>query len=835
MNILFDAAAILGPYSKNRGIGNYAKDQFKTLISVDKQNNYYCINFFEDVSITEYIGEHDNLKEVYFFAGDQLELIEKVQYKEVLSSIIKKFIFENDIDIFYVTSPFDGKISNYHYADFSYTKVVVTIYDLIPYIFQKQYLPTANTKKWYRECINFIRKADRYLTISKSVKDDLIKYLAFDEKDIDVIYSDISKEFKVVDYSEKEISKTFNKFNIQHDFIMCTGGDDYRKNLLNLVKSYDLLSDDLKKMHQLVIVCKLSKHTETELKSYIKEADLKGRVILTNFVTFEELLLLYNQAKLMVFPSLYEGFGLPVVEAMACGTPVVTSNNSSLGEIAKDVAILVDPSDNNDIARGLKFGLTEADLDELKALGFERRNQFSWEEVARKTLEAFEKLKKNKREEKKKIAFFSPLPPVESGISDYSVDILNKLAEKFDIDVYVDDYEVDCQIDSRIRVFNHSKFDNHYHLYDEILYQMGNSANHFYMYQYIHKYSGIVVLHDTNMHGAFQYLSLCLKNDIDFYKSMINEDLTEKETIEYINRIKNNKEEVDVFGLEINGYVTNHAQKIIVHSDYSKEKLLIKDLSKTVKKIPLYALIEDEKDIRSCKRNLNLSPETLLISVFGGIHFTKRVIPILKAFKKIIDESSLKIKLIFVGKLDAHLEEEFNLFIKDKGLTDFVDVTGYVELDEFNNYMDATDIALNLRYPYNGETSATLSRLLGKGKAVIVNKIGSFDEIPDDVSYKLPNVANLSSKAEINNIYQALKDLINDDKLREKISNNARQYAKAHLDINIIADKYADCINSDFLIDYDESDIKRVYDEIYKKCNKKEQEQLVRTLAYLIS
>jgi hypothetical protein len=355
------------------------------------------------------------------------------------------------------------------------------------------------------------------------------------------------------------------------------------------------MGQDLINEYQLVVVCKLSVDSINKYTKVIEDNNVKGRVILTNFATNEELLMLYNLAHLMAFPSKYEGFGLPVVEAFACGTPVLTSNNSSLGEIAEGAAILVNPYNTKDITRGLVGALTNTDLDELIKQGFKKLELYKWETVAEITIKELKNLDINKNDifEKRKIAFFTPLPPIKSGISDYSVDILNALSVYFDIDVYIDNgYSPNCELNSQISIYNHNQFIKNCNEYFDVIYQVGNSEYHVYMWDYIRRYKGTVVLHDYNLHGVAQFAALHKNNDEKQYKEILLYDYESDVVNDYIEKLHSGNTHIKIYDMETNGFITNHANKIIVHSNEAKEKLLKKDIHRNVKTISHYAKIE---------------------------------------------------------------------------------------------------------------------------------------------------------------------------------------------------------------------------------------------------
>lgn len=838
MNIAIDVLAILGPGSKNRGIGNYTTSQLKKLFELDKTNNYYLLNFYENTSLKDILLFPDNVQEFYFYTGDANQVLRGMSnFQKIIGDIVRKFISEHKIDVFYVTSPFDG-ILHIESSWLESTKKVVTIYDVIPYIFKERYLQNKEVYHDYMTRIKTFEKFDKLLAISESAKQDMIKYFNVDETSVDCIYAGVDEcytELQIPTDEKKDLKKNYN---IQDEYIMCTGGDDDRKNIGELIIAYSNLPKDLTYRYQLVIACKLSEASENRYKKLAEHCGVGDRVILTNFVPLEHLIKLYNMACVVAFPSQYEGFGLPVVEAMACGTPVLTSNNSSLGEIAEGAAVLVDPFDNKDITRGLIEILTKADLTDLVKKGYERLEKFTWKKVAEATLESINSLKPVNIKDslnQKKMACFTPLPPLMSGISDYSMDILEQLSKSFLIDVFVDDgYEVNELQLENIKVFNHKKFESKRFDYDEILYQVGNSEFHAYMIPYIQKHSGTVVLHDYNLHGLIVYMQ-GLKKDTSLYKMYLLEDYSEDIVDRYLEEFTTGKTLPKTYDYVSNGFVTNYAKKIIVHSNYAKKKLLEKSIGANVVYIPIYAKIEEERITESklIKEQLNLSEDTIIVSTFGHIHETKRIMPILKAFKKIAEINS-KVILFLVGEPAAVINVEIESFIAENNLKDKVVITGYIEIESFESYIAATDICLNLRYPYNGESSATLTRSLAKGNCIVVNDLGSFSEVPDDCCVKLPSPGILSNEKEVELIIDTINRLINNKECIKVIGENARNFALNHLDINFLIKQYTDFLLTE-PVEFNENSLSTLLESIKKTGLVGELDlfQLAKTISYL--
>lgn len=805
MNIAFDSTAMLNPYSLKRGIGNFALNQLTTMLNMDKLNNYYFLNFYSDsFSFADYGVKNENLKEFYFYCGNETEkpgfLLSNYEYLGIIGNIVKKFIKKNKIDVFYITSPFDPHVFPYEKEWFEGVKVITIAYDIIPFIMREHYLKDTRALIKYYKQVSVLRYSDKIFSISQSTKSDLINYLSIDESKIDVIYGGSDSRYCPMQIQDNEKHSLFKKYHVSPPYIICIGGDDIRKNIDNLIIAYSKMPLELIKQYQLVIICKLSENSIRKYNNLIESYGVENRVILTGYVEDEDMPAFYNLASLLAFPSQYEGFGLPIVEAFACGIPILTSNNSSLGEIAKDAAILVDPFNIEDITCGLITALTSTNLEVMIQKGFERLKMFRWDNVAKESIDIIENLKIDNKKSKSKfqrIAFFTPLPPMQSGISDYSVDIINALSKYLDIDVYIDDgYEPSCKLNGNTRIYSHRKYIENHNQYTDTIYQVGNSHFHIYMNSYIRKYSGTIVLHDYNLHGLIRFVSFTLFENMELYREYLKEDFDTEEVDKFLRLFKEGKTDIYTSTIETNGWITNYSKKFIVHSNYTCKKLLERNIPRQIATIRHYAKIEPASDTSAVRKKYGYNQEDIIFASFGFTQRSKRSIQILKAFRNLSKEYG-NIKYVFVGELTNEIKELTQSFIVDEGLSDKITITGYLELSDFLEYIDMCDICLNLRYPYTGETSGALMRILAKGKCVIINDIGSFSEIPNDCCFKLPSVADMKQEEEIDAIYSAMKQLLENENLRTALSQNALKYAKENLDINIIAKQYYEFLMND--------------------------------------
>jgi len=238
------------------------------------------------------------------------------------------------------------------------------------------------------------QKNDFIIAVSQATKDDLISIYGIPENKIKVIYSGLDESL-VVDRHACQLQEAKKKYNLPQDFILSLGSIEPRKNMVGLISAYEKLRDENKINNKLVIAGEKAWCYKEIFKAW-KKSKYKNDIIFPGFIEEEDKIYLYNLSKLFVYPSFYEGFGFPVLEAMACGVPIVTSFVSSLPEISLDAALLIDPYNIDDLALGVYNGITDEDLRQrLIEKGLERIKEFKWKGCARDVLKMFEKIKSN--------------------------------------------------------------------------------------------------------------------------------------------------------------------------------------------------------------------------------------------------------------------------------------------------------------------------------------------------------------------------------------------------------------------------------------------------------
>lgn len=228
------------------------------------------------------------------------------------------------------------------------------------------------------------QEADAIISVSESTKEDLIDLYKINPDKIKVIYPGVGEEFKKLDLSK--IYKIKEKYNLPEKFILYFGTIEPRKNIDGIIKSFDLLKENLKSDIKLVIAGSPGWLYKNVFRT-AKESKFKKDIIFTGFIEKEDKPSLYNLASLFVYPSYFEGFGFPPLEAMACGVPTIVSNCTSLPEVAGEGALLVNPYNINEIFIAMKEVLTSKKLsDDLINGGLNQSKKFSWDSCARETL-----------------------------------------------------------------------------------------------------------------------------------------------------------------------------------------------------------------------------------------------------------------------------------------------------------------------------------------------------------------------------------------------------------------------------------------------------------------
>lgn len=352
MKVIIDISPLKSAH-KTRGIGMYTRRLVDAVREIDKDNKYIL------TTKSDHISDADIIHYPYF-------------------------------DLFFHTLPLKKQ-----------TKTVVTIHDLIPLMFPKDFPSGIKGKIRFFLQRTALKNVNTIITDSQNSKKDIIKYLNINENKISVVYLAAAKEF--TPKSEKEILEIRKKYNLPEKFVLYVGDVNANKNLIQLIEAFCEVNNSHPKLH-LVLVGRAFKNHKLvqvkEIKEKIVNSKLEDKVHIISNVPLDpskDLVAIYNAASVYVQPSLYEGFGLPILEAFACGTPVVASNVSSIPEITGDAAILVNPNSIPQIASGIKKAITlsETNRNKLIEKGMLQAKKFSWKKTALETIAIYKKIIEN--------------------------------------------------------------------------------------------------------------------------------------------------------------------------------------------------------------------------------------------------------------------------------------------------------------------------------------------------------------------------------------------------------------------------------------------------------
>ena len=356
------------------GIGTYTKNLVNNFNKIDKKNEYHLIHH-----TTVSIDIYKNNKEI-LIKSFSLPKGAGLSWRFINAPLKLRFIKElNLVHDPYGIGPLSFKMP---------FKKVMTIHDLTPTLFPHTFnlAPVLLHKLLLPRTL---KTADKIIADSNSTKKDLMNHFNIPEEKIRVILLAADEKFKPL--SNKEIKEAKQKYSLNFPFILYVGTLEPRKNIPSLIKAvYKLKKKNLQ--YKLVIAGKKGWKYK-EIFETINKLNLQNDVVFTGYVSDEDLPALYNAADMFVYPSIYEGFGLPPLEAMACGTPVITSNTSSLPEVVGDAGIMIDPPDVDGLADAMHKVLTDGGLRaDMTKKGLERAKIFSWEKCARETLEVYEEV-----------------------------------------------------------------------------------------------------------------------------------------------------------------------------------------------------------------------------------------------------------------------------------------------------------------------------------------------------------------------------------------------------------------------------------------------------------
>lgn len=786
MRIGIDISVLQGG-SAQRGMGRYTLQQLMAVITDDHEFVLFHQPFAPTPILPTSLLKRKNVTvvplnfpEAHSLKGGKFSLTGERAYTEA----IQKFISPYQLDLFHLTC-FDDNAFYYTPRSWDICPLVMTVYDLIPLLMSEVFLTNPDQRISYMNALELMKTATALIAISEDAGHAVIKHLGVAENRVF-----IAPPYAVSDFIPAATSAVIPAIvrRIGGRYLYAISSLGEHKNLKRLIQAYAALPVNIKSDVKLVISAGLERHLlPPDFNELIKTLDLESHLVWTPRLTDDEVIALYQHAEACPHISLIEGFGLPILEAMQCGTPVVTSNRGAMQEVAGTAARLVNPEDVAEITQGLTEILTSPALQtQLRNAGLAQAKSFNEARLADNTRLAYLSI----RPRRLKIAMWSPLPPARSGISDYTTELIPYLANYVDLVVYTN-HGVPPMLFSGLPLTLRTYAEYEHYQTEPIdlhLYHMGNNIGfHEEIYFQLLKQPGIVVLHDLSIFNFFYSLDekhahISLKSEVAYSEGAEAAAQLDKTIQKWVSSM----EETNYLQLPMLRRVVENSLALITHSEFGSTLIHRYDSNKPVDFIPLgteYSPIITQNDDLRHKHGWNT--EDIVFGVFGGINPIKRVHVILEAFGKVA-ETRDNIRLVIVGREDdPQYIDRLHQIIRKFNLDQRVTFVGEVPLNNLLDYIAAVDVAINLRWPTAGETSAVMMRVMGAGKPVIMSDMVQWSHFPNSFSRKIP-----LGQQEIPTLMRAISELAQNRKSLAELGEKARQYVELEASFEVVSQRY---------------------------------------------
>ncbi len=380
MNIAIDVRCLID--KQLTGVGEYTFNLLSQLFSMDKQNQYYLFyNSYKKNDPPKFIG--DNVHYCGFnFPNKLLNLLILLFKAPKLDRLINKK-FNVKVDFFFFPN------INFIATACQY---IITAHDLTFVFLKECFSPKSRAWHWLINARQIFQRAKKIIAVSENTKRDLTKIYNISEQQITTIYSGIAPVFQPNLQETPTAKRIKNKYQLPQKFILYLGTIEPRKNIATLLSAFELFKKSAThKNYSLVLAGKHGWQFD-KINKQIRKSPFRDMIKLVDYVSPEDKPYLYNLAEMFVYPSLYEGFGFPVLEAMACGRPVITSHASSLPEICENAATYIDSNNINDLVAALtSLAGNDQQQRHLINSGLSQAAKFSWQSAAQQLLLIFNK------------------------------------------------------------------------------------------------------------------------------------------------------------------------------------------------------------------------------------------------------------------------------------------------------------------------------------------------------------------------------------------------------------------------------------------------------------
>ncbi len=635
------------------------------------------------------------------------------------------------------TGPLDADdlVVSSHWAESGLARVV-TVYDLIPLRAPKHYLAAPGHEERYRARAAWVAGSDLVLAISDHVRREVIEVLEVPPERVVTVGTGVTPFFSPADGTDGELFR-FHLGRLEgRPFLMTVGGSDARKNTERLIAAVGRLIRQGWDLH-LLVVGELDGHWQQRLAEAGQAAWLGSRLVLTGRIGDDLLRACYRRAQALVMPSLAEGFGLPVLEAAACGCPAIASATSALAEAAATPLAVFDPTSMEAmaaaIARVLSDGERRAGILEAQS-GLAARS--SWAQVADRTAAALDGLAGRLGEHRAasphrapRLALVGPVPPLGGGLGLYA----SRLIEALDGPARVDAVTTLVDLPALPAGVGHVPagafgLSVRPASYDRIVYTLGNSDGHLATVELALRHPGWLWLHEVRL-PALATTALAGLDDDAFARAMawlLERSYPGRAPQEAARRAGRSTLELIDAGVGLTPLLVAASRGVLVNSQAAKQLLLL-DLPPLAGHPPIHVLPPACPPPEASMRRSASSREPVVV-VLGVVSMSKRPDVLVDAVA--LAAATRPCRLVFVGPCPPSLQQMISDRSRARGISEQVEVVGAVNAGVWRSWCERAAVAVQLRDTSSGESSAAVLEALARGLPVITN-LASAAEYPE--------------------------------------------------------------------------------------------------------
>lgn len=772
--------------SRHRGLGRYSFEVARGVSMIDGPHEVRIVGRTDDAqALADLRREFSHLPPwaVSAITAPQLGHTNLKDWRiELNERLFRRHLMQLTPDVVHIPSPFEHHVvrapTPWPTSD---TLFCATAHDIIPILLPERYFDHENIRDWYYSRIRTLKDADLIFANSEATKKDVVQHLSIDPERVIVTLLGVDDRFRRREFSPEQKAGLLSRFGLRDKFVMYLGGWDSRKQMEPTIEAFAKLPAHIRETHSLALVCNCIPEERERADNLAKRVGLSpGTLVQTGLVSDDDLVSLYSACKLFFFPSLYEGFGLPVAEAMACGAPVFVSNVSSLPEVAGRSDVTFDPSTPASIAEGLMRAIgDEGLLRDLAEYGPRRAHEFTWHRCAAETLAGYREGLARKsarpatamasRPPRRRIAFLSPLPPEESGVGTASEELLPELTSYFDITLFSSVPKISSPyLQANLPILPQESFPEHAASFDAVIYQFGNSTFHAQMLDYLRRFPGVVALHDfflTDLMDNLEYYggrAGVMKAEAEYSHGSVGRDIWRDRS-------------AMLATYPVNRRVLDQATGVIFHSEFNLEQVrrfYPAGLTTPLRVVPQLRRVRTDLPSKTeARARLGIGADEFLMTSYGMTHFRKCSQEVVDGFVEAAAKSSRPMTLAMVGKNDGSpygaelLRRLEALPAHARG-----SVTGYIDDRTYDLYLAASDVAVQLRRETRGETSRAVLDTLAAGLPTIVNAYAGFNDYPEGVVLKTP------ARPSGHDVADRLLELMGDPLFRAGVGRAARDW-----------------------------------------------------------